>query len=214
MSSTKETRALIAGLEARAAGSSPGLSGYAVKFDDVTNIGGQFEEVVSRSAFEEVDMTNVFALYNHDWNQPLAKTGRGLSLSTDEVGLRFEVDLPDTTLGRDLQELVRTGIIEGMSFGFTIAEDEWEQRDGLPLRTINRIDQLLEITVTPIPAYPTTEVGLRSLEAAFSETAPSEPADEVVDSPETTIAEVASTILSECPEGMELKAFLEQLASS
>lgn len=209
-----EIRTSVADLVARAESAAPGLSGYAVKFDDVTTIGGQFDEVVSRSAFEGVDMDNVFALYNHDWNTPLAKVGKGLTLSQDEVGLRFDLDLPNTSAGRDIQELVRTGIIEGMSFGFTIAEDDWEQRDGLPLRTINRIDQLLEITVTPIPAYPTTEVGLRSLEAALGEAAPAEAEAEAVDSPKTTIAEVANTILSECPEGMELKEFLEQLASN
>lgn len=214
MSDRKEIRAQVSGLTTREAGSTPGLTGYAVKFDDVTNIGGQFDEVVSRDAFNEVDMGNVFALYNHDWNQPLAKTGKGLELSVDEVGLRFNVDLPDTTLGRDLGELVRTGVIEGMSFGFTIADDEWEQRDGQPLRTINRIGELLEITVTPIPAYPTTEVGLRSLEAALSDdTAPAVEEEPVVDS-HPTLAEVAETILAECPEGMELEAFLKQLATS
>ena len=202
-----EQRIQATGLTTRAEGSTPGLSGYAVKFDDITNIGGQFDEVVSRDAFGDTDLTNVFALYNHDWNQPLAKTGAGLDLTIDDTGLRFDLDLPDTTAGRDIQELVKRGVIEGMSFGFTIAEDEWEQRDASPLRKINRIDELFEITVTHIPAYPTTEVGMRSMGAALNEEPPSD-----VDS-QPTIAEVASVILTECPDGMELKDFLEQLAT-
>ena len=103
-----------------------------------------------------------------------------------------------------------------MSFGFTIAEDEWEQRE-MPLRTINRIADLFEITFTPIPAYPTTEVAMRSLEAAtevevpvleevVTEEAPAaeveaepvaaEAATEVVDAPSTEDTSVESPTLS------------------
>ena len=109
-------------------------------------------------------MSNTFALYNHDWNTPLGRSGKNLSLEMDGEGLRVSLDLPNTTAANDLAELVDAGIVGGMSFGFTVADDEWEQRDGMPLRTINKIDELYEVTFTPIPAYPTTEVGLRSLE--------------------------------------------------
>jgi len=201
-----ELRISSASLSTRAAESAPGLTGYAVKFDDVTTIGDQFDEVVSRDAFKNVDMSNVFALYNHDWNTPLARSGRGLDLTIDETGLRFDLTLPDTTAGRDLQELVRTGVVEGMSFGFTIEEDNWEKRDGLPLRTINAIDELFEITVTPVPAYPTTEVGLRSMDAALNEAPPEE-----VDSPHPLTA-AAREIVDAKPEGLELGEWLTKVA--
>jgi len=193
-------------VETREEGQQPGLTGYAVKFGDQTTIGAQFDEVVSRDAFEGVDMSNVFALYNHDWNAPLARAGRGLNLTIDDVGLRFDMTLPDTSVGRDVQELVRTGVIEGMSFGFTIEDDTWEKRDGLPLRTINKIDELFEVTITPIPAYPTTEVGLRSLGAALTETPP-----EDVDSTHPLTAS-AREIIAACPDGTELGEWLSKVA--
>jgi len=202
----QELRISSASITTREKMGSPGLTGYAVKFGDVTTIGDQFDEVVSRDAFKDVDMSNVFALYNHDWNTPLARSGRGLDLTIDETGLRFDLTLPDTTAGRDLQELVRTGVVEGMSFGFTIEDDNWEKRDGLPLRTINAIDELFEITVTPVPAYPTTEVGLRSMDAALNEAIPEE-----VNSTHP-LTEAARQIVDTKPESVDLGEWLKKVA--
>ena len=170
----KEIRCFTADVEVRATGTEGEakgnkLTGYAVKFNDITTIGNQFEERVANTAFSGVDMTNTLALWNHNYDEPVGRAGKNLNLSIDSKGLRFDIDLPNTTRGNDIAELVRTGIVGGMSFGFTIADDEWEQRDGMPLRTINEVDSLYEITFTAIPAYPTTEIAMRSLEAASVE---------------------------------------------
>ena len=145
------------------------LSGYAIKFNDVTTIGDQFREQVTSTALEGVDMSNTFALFNHDWSSPLGRAGRNMNLTVDDTGLRVDIDLPDTSMARDLAELVKNDIVGGMSFGFTIADDSWTRDDEMPLRTINKIDRLYEVTFTPIPAYPTTEVALRNLEQATAE---------------------------------------------
>ena len=145
------------------------LSGYAIKFNDVTTIGDQFREQVTSTALEGVDMSNTFALFNHDWSSPLGRAGRNMNLTVDDTGLRVDIDLPDTSMARDLAELVKNDIVGGMSFGFTIADDSWTRDDEMPLRTINKIDRLYEVTFTPIPAYPTTEVALRNLEQATTE---------------------------------------------
>lgn len=145
------------------------LSGYAIKFNDVTTIGDQFREQVTSAALEGVDMSNTFALFNHDWSSPLGRAGRNMNLTVDDTGLRVDIDLPDTSMARDLAELVKNDIVGGMSFGFTIADDSWTRDDEMPLRTINKIDRLYEVTFTPIPAYPTTEVALRNLEQATAE---------------------------------------------
>lgn len=172
MKDNKEIRFAANEVQVRAAGEATGkgntLTGYAIKFNDATTIGGQFEERVSTTALDGVDTSGTFALYNHDWNAPLGKSGKNLRLSQDATGLRVDLDLPNTSVANDLAELVRTGVVEGMSFGFTVAEDTWEQRDGLPLRTIDKIGELFEVTFTPIPAYPTTEVGLRSMESQLT----------------------------------------------
>jgi|DEB0MinimDraft_10_1074344.scaffolds.fasta_scaffold04666_6 hypothetical protein len=145
------------------------LSGYAIKFNDVTTIGDQFREQVTSTALEGVDMSNTFALFNHDWSSPLGRAGRNMNLTVDDTGLRVDIDLPNTSMARDLAELVKNDIVGGMSFGFTIADDSWTRDDEMPLRTINKIDRLYEVTFTPIPAYPTTEVALRNLEQATAE---------------------------------------------
>ena len=145
------------------------LSGYAIKFNDVTTIGDQFREQVTSDALEGVDMSNTFALFNHDWSSPLGRSGRNMDLTVDDTGLRVDIDLPNTSMARDLTELVKNDIVGGMSFGFTIADDTWTRDEEMPLRTINKIDRLYEVTFTPIPAYPTTEVALRNLEQATTE---------------------------------------------
>ena len=146
------------------------LTGYAIKFGDVTTIGDQFREQVNSRALEGVDMSNTFALFNHDWSTPLGRAGRNMDLTIDDTGLRVDIELPETTAARDLSELVKNDIVGGMSFGFTIADDTWTRNDEeMPLRTINQIERLYEVTFTPVPAYPTTEVALRSMEAATAE---------------------------------------------
>ena len=143
------------------------VEGYAARFDDETVIGGKFAERVARGAFEGADMSNTVALFNHDWNMPLARVGNGLELSVDEVGLRYRFELGDQSYARDLAENIRMGNVSTSSFGFTVADDSWERRDDMNLRTINSVGTLFDVSPTTQGAYPTTEVGLRSMEAAL-----------------------------------------------
>lgn len=140
------------------------LSGYAVVFNDVTTIGNKFEERVDSTALDGVDMSNTFALYNHDWSAVIGRSGKNMRMEVDQKGLRVDVELPNTTMANDLSELVRSGIVSGMSFGFSVDKDTWTRTDtGMPVRTINQVGKLYEVTFTPVPAYPTTEVALRSM---------------------------------------------------
>ncbi len=183
------------------------MTGYAVKFNDVTTIGNQFQERVMPTAFNGVDMTNTLALWNHNYDEPVGRAGKNLHLSVDDEGLRFDIDLPNTTKGNDIAELVRTGIVGGCSFGFTIADQDIDfQRDGMPLNTINQVGSLYEITFTAIPAYPTTEVTMRSIEAAMEAETVVEPvtaeavADEATDATPVTeevVAEAESVEVTE-----------------
>ena len=177
------------------------LSGYAVVFDEATTIGGKFTESVKRGAFDSVDMSNTFALFNHDWDKPLGKMGKNLDLTVDERGLKFDLTLPNTTYANDLAENIRTGLVEGCSFGFTIDEDSWTRSEGLPNRVIERVGELFEVTLTHIPAYPTTEVAMRSLES--TEDVP-EGALEPLEAPEA-VEEVSEEVevVEEAPEELE-----------
>jgi len=102
---------------------------------------------------------------NHDSNMVLASRNSGtLRLLEDEVGLRVEADLPDTTAGRDIRELMRTGVVDKMSFGFQVERrgDKWSD-DGME-RTLTAV-RLFEVSiVTGFPAYEATQAAVRSLE--------------------------------------------------
>ena len=150
-------------------------------------------------------MSKTFALFNHDWDKPLGKVGKNLTLSQDERGLKFDLELPNTSYANDLIENVRSGIVEGCSFGFTIADDSWTRSEdgGLPSRVIERVGELFEITLTHIPAYPTTEVAMRSMEAALEEEAP-EAALEAAEEPiEAEVEETPAEEVEEAPEAPE-----------
>lgn len=153
------------------------IEGYALKFDRKSEImgGGEFSfrEHIDRHALDNADMSNVVALFNHDQNQVLGRTGVNLELTIDDTGLKYTLTPPDTQLGRDLLENVRQGIISQSSFAFTIAPDKdaqkWQKSSERGVkyeRTINNIDHLFDVSPVTTPAYPDTEVkvGARSME--------------------------------------------------
>ena len=164
-----ENRSLTSEFEVRNEEGKPTVvEGYAARFEDETVIGGAFTEKLSRSAFEGTDMSNTVALFNHDMNMPLARAGKGLELTVDEKGLKYRFELGEQSYAKDLAENIKRGIVSTSSFGFTVKEDSWEQRDGVNVRTLEAIDVLFDVSPTTQGAYPTTEVGLRSMEAALT----------------------------------------------
>jgi HK97 family phage prohead protease len=114
--------------------------------------------------------SDILALVNHDWGRVVGRTkSKTLRLLEDDVGLKVEIDVPDTTDGNDLWTLVERGDISGMSFAFRATKQEWDDTGDLPKRTVIEAE-LYEVTATPIPAYPDTSLAKRSLEAARAET--------------------------------------------
>ena len=170
MAKQKEIRTLdIQGLQTRSQGDSETnvIEGYAAVFNSPTDIWGMFTEVIAPGAFADAIASNddIRALFNHDWNNVLGRTKSGtLRLSEDARGLKFEVDLPNTTLARDLSESLKRGDISQCSFGFVPTSETWDYEPEMPVRTINSVE-LHEISVVSIPAYEDTEVSLRSKEA-------------------------------------------------
>ena len=144
------------------------VEGYAARFDDETVIGGKFAERIARGAFNNANMANTVALFNHDWNMPLARMGHGLELEVDDKGLKYRFELGNQSYAKDLEENIRMGNVSTSSFGFTISSDSWESRsDGINLRTINEVDTLYDVSPTTQGAYPTTDVAIRSMQAAL-----------------------------------------------
>ncbi|MGY3748490.1 phage major capsid protein [Vagococcus acidifermentans] len=136
------------------------ISGYALKFGETSKDLGGFVEVITPEALKEVDLSNVFLLQNHDYSKPLASTKAGtLKLKVDEVGLHFEATLNDTSYAKDVYENVDKGLVDSMSFGFTMGVDSFDKKEnGEVIRSIEAIKNLNEISVVTIPAYDSTNV--------------------------------------------------------
>ena len=116
-------------------------------------------------------MSQVLLLYAHDFSNILARADAGtLQTSIQPDGLHFNAQLPDTQLGHDTYTNILNGNIKGMSFGFKIAPggDSWSvNSQGNTIHTINKIDQVFELSLTPIPAYTETSVQVQRDLAQF-----------------------------------------------
>ena len=138
------------------------IEGYAAVFNSKTRIGSCFDEVIEPGAFSRSLSENgdVRALFNHDWNNVLGRTKSGtLTLKEDDKGLNFNVELPNTSVARDLSESMARGDINQCSFGFFVTDEEWDYSVEPALRTIKEVE-LFEISVVSIPAYDDTEASL------------------------------------------------------
>ena len=153
-------------LELRMDGDKPTVVGYGAVFNSMSNDLGGFREYISPKAFEGRLEDDVRFLINHDANLILARTTNGtLRLSVDEKGLRYEADMPNTSTARDLMELLKNGTISQSSFAFTVEEDSWEVKDGMNIRTIDKVSQLYDVSSVTYPAYnsASSSVALRSM---------------------------------------------------
>lgn len=133
------------------------LVGYVVQWNKESEVlWGEYVERFAPNAFSDSLKSgkDVRALFEHDHTKLLGRTSSGtLTLEEDAMGLRFELIPPDTQLGRDLLVSVERGDINGMSFGFRTVKNEWDFSVEPNLRTVQQAE-LVEVTVTSIPAYP------------------------------------------------------------
>lgn len=142
------------------------ISGYAVKWEKKSKVLGyfyRFREQFKKGAFaESLKNDDQRFLWSHDFSKVLGRVNNDtLRLKEDDIGLHFELDLPNTTLGNDTYETIKRGDVDGVSFAFRDTDDEIEEpEDGLPLRTINKA-KLVEVSAVAMPAYPDSEVSAR-----------------------------------------------------
>lgn len=164
-----ETRGAVAPIEVRAAadGASVQVAGYAAVFNSPTEVGGYFMEQIAPGAFDDVLGDDVRLLVNHT-DLPLARSTSGnLRISVDARGLFIEADLDasDPDVLRIVPKMTR-GDLREMSFAFRVDVETWDESGDVPLRTINRISELVDVSLVTVPAYPDTEIALRSRDAA------------------------------------------------
>jgi HK97 family phage prohead protease len=165
-----ELRSLVRPVEHRAADGKATVAGYAAVFGEPADIGGWFTEVIARGAFTNTLRTSdVRAYFGHDSGRVLGRNSAGtLRLSENDKGLAVEIDLPDTTDGRDAAALIERGDITGMSFSFRAMKEEWDETVDPPKRTLLEVE-LYEVSIVSEPAYDGTSIAMRSRDAARQE---------------------------------------------
>lgn len=150
------------------------IEGHAAVFNSKTNIGGWFDEVIERGAFDECDFDDVLFFVNHDTMKiPLARSRRNngnstMQLSVDNTGLlvRSNLDIENNSEARTLHSSVSRGDIDGMSFSFRIKEQRWENLDtDMPTRYITKIAKVYEVSAVNMPAYNDTDISARDKSA-------------------------------------------------
>ena len=134
--------------------------------------GSPFRETIDPNAFETAiasgDVIDFYAEHNPD--KLLATTSNeSLVLRVDDQGLYMEAQMLDTNDGRDTYELIKTGVITSMSFGFIVLDDSWDMDggdfdDGVPLRTVNELF-LKEVSAVRFPAYLSSSIEARGMKA-------------------------------------------------
>jgi HK97 family phage prohead protease len=143
------------------------LTGHAAVFDVASHPIADFRERIAPGAFSEaIKSDDVRALWNHDRASVLARTKSGtLRLREDRFGLAFEMDVAETQAGDDALVSIRRGDVDEMSFGFITIKDEWVQEAGQPAVRILKKVRLLDVSPVSFPAYPNTDVAVRSRDA-------------------------------------------------
>lgn len=146
------------------------ITGRPIVYESVTDL-GWFDEVIERGALDGADLTDVRFLVNHDIsNIPLARSRRNngnstMQLSADYEGLAIsaELDTENNAEARALYSAVKRGDVTGMSFMFSIDDEEWEDLESEhPTRHIKKIGSVVEVSAVTFPAYDSTSINARS----------------------------------------------------
>ena len=152
------------------------ITGRPIVYGSRTDIGA-FDEIIEPGALIGADLTDVRFLVNHDISRiPLARSRRNngrstMQLTPDENGLSIDVqlDTENNAEARSLYSAVERGDISGMSFMFSISDEEWENLESdHPTRHIRKIGSVVEVSAVTFPAYKSTEISARSAETLES----------------------------------------------
>ena len=147
------------------------IEGHPAVYNQKTQIGCWFYEIIERGAFDGADMTDVPLLVNHDMRQiPVARSRRNngnstMHLSLDEKGLaiRATLDTENNADAKRLYSAVSRGDVDGMSFAFRVDKEEWEDLDSdMPTRRIKAISKVFEVSAVIWPAYTDTDIHARA----------------------------------------------------
>ena len=152
------------------------IEGYAITYEQpATHQYGsrKFTETIKKGSLDKTDMKDVPMRYNHnDGFMIMARTrNNSLQLIKDDVGLKVKAELLDTQSNRDLYKGIQEGLIDRMSFAFTVADegDNWTFGEEETTREVTNIEKLYDVSVVDTPFYDSTSIYARSLDLLDSE---------------------------------------------
>lgn len=147
------------------------ITGRPIVYNSRTDI-GYFDEIIEVGALDGADLTDVRFLVNHNTDMiPLARSRRNngnstMKMTADFQGLYLDfvkLDVENNMDARALYSAVQRGDITGMSFMFSIDDEEWENLESdHPTRHIKKIGSVVEVSAVTWPAYESTEINARS----------------------------------------------------
>lgn len=153
------------------------ITGRPIVYESKTDL-GYFDEVIARGALDRANLRDVRFLVNHDTSKiPLARSRNNnenstMKFSVDDQGLNLDwvkLDIENNSEARNLYSAVQRGDISGMSFMFTVDDEEWSDLDtDHPTRTIKGISNVIEVSAVTFPAYADTSIGVRNKQALDS----------------------------------------------
>jgi HK97 family phage prohead protease len=169
-----ERRFLSTTLEVREEGEAKYFEGAAVTFGAVADL-GWFTEEIAPGAFDEVMNDDVRGLFNHDPDVLLGRNKSGtMQLIVDGKEARYRIlyNPADPDHVR-VMEKVKRGDVSQSSFAFTVKDDKWETRNGKEHRTVLKVKRWYDVSPVTYPAYASTSVAARSMEAVKHQKSPS-----------------------------------------
>lgn len=142
------------------------IEGYALRYDSPATYNG-FTEVIAPGALDGADLSDVPLRYNHeDSYLILARTrNESLMLTPDNVGLHVLGDLIDTKSNEDVYKSVKAGLLDKMSFAFTVADESYDYQTNT--RTIMKFDKIWDVSIVDVPYYEQTSVSARKLDTSL-----------------------------------------------
>ena len=152
------------------------VTGRPIVYSQRTDL-GWFDEIIEPGALEGTNLQDVRFLLNHDTSKiPMARSRRNNKKSTmqlvvdkDGMGMTADVDTENNADARALCSAIDRGDLSGMSFMFSIDDEEWEDlQSDHPTRHIKKIGTVVEVSAVTFPAYEQTEISTRCKEALES----------------------------------------------
>lgn len=141
------------------------IRGYAIVFEKQAPadwLGEGWQEQIAKSAFDDIDFSDTKILFGHDTTMPLGKNGINARIEKDDAGIFVEVDLLDTSIGRDTYINVKAGIIDGMSFA--AMPSKWSFDEDNKVLTWEKFENLREVSFVAFPFYEQTTAIAKELE--------------------------------------------------